>query len=299
MRVKYRAPARASSFGNSGNRFPPTAHRAGPTRNSTGARRVSRHDLRRCHAFAPAFPPSTFGISIETGLRYAFFAGIAWLLGYVFFKRRWWHRKIVQREPLSADVWRELRYSFVNSIVFGMVGAATVAMVKAGWTQMYWKMGKHSMAWFVTSIVIAIFVHDTWFYWTHRLMHHPKLFRWFHRGHHLSMNPTPWASYAFDPLEAVVQALIFPIAITMMPMHPFAFVIFMVWADQLQCHRPHRLRNLAALEDHGLWVGKFINTPTNHAMHHETFREITVSTSTSGIASCTPITSATRSAFVK
>lgn len=213
----------------------------------------------------------TFGISIETGLRYAFFAGLAWLLGYVFFKRRWWHRKIVQREPLSADVRRELRYSLMTLFVFGAVGALTVGAIKAGWTQMYWKIGKHGWGWFATSIVIAIFVHDTWFYWTHRLMHHPRLFRWFHRGHHLSMNPTPWAAYAFDPLEAVVQALIFPIAITIMPMHPLAFFVFMVWQLTFNVigHSGYEFWPRWMMDS---WLGKFVNTPTNHAMHHETFR---------------------------
>ena len=56
------------------------------------------------------------------------------------------------------------------------------------------------------SIGIAIVVHDTWFYWTHRLMHHRRLFKLFHRVHHESTNPTPWAAYCFAPLEAMAQA---------------------------------------------------------------------------------------------
>ncbi len=214
---------------------------------------------------------TTFGITIETGLRYAFFAGLAWLLCYVFFKRRWWHRKIVQRDPPSADVRRELRYSLITLVVFGVVGAATVAMAKEGWTQIYWRIDKFGWGWFAGSIVVAIFLHDAWFYWTHRLMHRPRVFRWFHRGHHLSMNPSPWAAYAFDPLEAVVQALIFPIAITIMPMHPLAFVAFMVWQVTLNVtgHTGYEFWPRWLMDT---WLGKFINTPTNHAMHHETFR---------------------------
>ena len=213
----------------------------------------------------------TFGISIETGMRYAFFAGVAWLLGYVLFKRRWWHRKVVQREPLSADIRREMAYSAITLVVFGAVGALTVALTKAGYTQMYWRIGKYGWGWLIASVVIAIFVHDAWFYWTHRLMHHRRLFRWFHRAHHLSINPSPWAAYAFDPLEAVVQALIFPIAVTMMPMHPLAFFIFMTWQIVFNVvgHTGYEIWPRWLMDS---WLGKFINTPTNHAMHHETFR---------------------------
>jgi Delta7-sterol 5-desaturase len=133
---------------------------------------------------------------------------------------------------------------------------------------MYWKLNAHSTGWFWSSIAISIFVHDTYFYWTHRLMHHPKLFRWFHRGHHLSMNPTPWASYAFDPLEAVVQAGIFPLVVMLYPIHPIAFGVVMLWQITFN------VIGHAGFEFHprwlmDTWLGKVLNTPTNHAMHHE------------------------------
>ena len=214
---------------------------------------------------------TSLGITIETGLRYAFFAGLAWLLAFVFFKRRWWHRKIVQREPLSADVRREMRYSLITLVAFGAVGAGTVWMAKAGWTQMYWRLDERGWGWFFGSIVATIFLHDAWFYWTHRLMHHPRLFRWFHRGHHLSTNPSPWAAYAFDPPEAVVQALIFPLAVTLIPMHPLAFFIFMTWQIVFNVigHTGYEIWPRWMMDT---WLGKFMNSPTNHAMHHEAFR---------------------------
>lgn len=214
---------------------------------------------------------TTFGISVETGLRYFLFAGIAWILGYLLFRRRWSHRKIIPRHPLNADVRREIAYSVLTLLIFGAVGAATVLARKAGYTQMYFRIGNYGWPWFFASIGIAIFLHDAYFYWTHRLMHHPRLFRLFHRAHHLSTNPTPWASYAFDPLEAVVQASIFPIAVTVIPMHPLAFFVFMVWqiAFNVAGHTGYEFYPRWFVDS---WLGKFINTPTNHVMHHEYFR---------------------------
>jgi sterol desaturase/sphingolipid hydroxylase (fatty acid hydroxylase superfamily) len=144
-------------------------------------------------------------------------------------------------------------------------------MIRAGWTQMYFKLGKHSMGWFVASVALTIVLHDAYFYWTHRLMHHPRLFRLFHRTHHLSTNPTPWAAYAFAPLEAVVQAGIFPLAVLLVPLHPLAFFAFMIW--QLSFN----VAGHAGFEFHprwliDSWLGKILNTPTNHVMHHEHFR---------------------------
>jgi Delta7-sterol 5-desaturase len=213
----------------------------------------------------------SLGVSIENGMRYAFFAGVAWVLGYVFFHRKWWKRKIVQKLPPGAEVWRELAYSALTLVIFGAVGAATFAAALAGRTQIYWNIADRGWVWFLATIAIAVVVHDAYFYWTHRMMHHPKLFPYFHRAHHLSMNPTPWAAYAFSPLEAVVQAGIFPLLVLLFPMHPLAFFAFMVWQISFNVigHTGYEIFPRWLMDS---WLGKVLNTPTNHVMHHEHFR---------------------------
>jgi Delta7-sterol 5-desaturase len=136
---------------------------------------------------------------------------------------------------------------------------------------MYWRIEDYGWAWFGLSIACTILLHDAYFYWTHRLMHHKRLFPYFHRVHHLSMNPTPWASYAFSPLEALMQAGIFPLAVTVMPLHPFAFLIFMTWQIT------YNVLGHTGYEFHPRWLMNtplrhLLNTPTNHVMHHEKMR---------------------------
>ena len=213
----------------------------------------------------------TAGITVGLAVRYTILAGFAWMLGYVFFRSRWTHRKIIARLPVSSEVWREIRYSGVSVVVFGAVGAITVWAAKQGWTQMYWKIGKYGWGWFWLSILLAILLHDTYFYWTHRLMHHRRLFRLFHRTHHLSHNPTPWASYAFSPMEAFVQAVIFPLTVFIMPIQPVAFVVFMAWQliFNIAGHTGYEYNPRRFMKS---WVRYFINTPTNHIMHHEKLR---------------------------
>jgi Delta7-sterol 5-desaturase len=133
------------------------------------------------------------GIAVENWLRYALVAGIAWFLAYVLFKKRWWQRKIIQKAPAAADVRREMRWSVLTAFVYGLVGVATILADKTWGWQMYRKIESHGWGWFIASIGIAILVHDTWFYWTHRLMHHRQLFRLFHRVHHESTNHPDYA----------------------------------------------------------------------------------------------------------
>jgi lathosterol oxidase len=61
----------------------------------------------------------------------------------------------------------------------------------------------------IVSLALMLLLHDAWFYWTHRLMHHPKIFRHVHLVHHRSINPSPWAAYSFHPIEAVIEAGIY------------------------------------------------------------------------------------------
>ena len=51
-------------------------------------------------------------------------------------------------------------------------------------------------------LIAIVIAHDAYFYWAHRTMHHPRLFKTFHRFHHRTITPTPWAAYSFAVPEA-------------------------------------------------------------------------------------------------
>ncbi|MFM7099800.1 MAG: sterol desaturase family protein [Verrucomicrobiota bacterium] len=209
--------------------------------------------------------------TIEVGIRYLVFAGVAWMLAYRLFRHRWVHRKVISRFPASVEVRREIAYSLGTLLIFGLVGAGTFTASRHGWTQMYWGIADHGRGWFFGSVACGILLHDAYFYWTHRLMHHRRLFPLFHRVHHLSTNPSPWAAYAFAPAEAVVEAGIFPLAVLVMPMHPAAFGLVMLWQITFN------VAGHTGYEFHPRWLMKtplrfLLNTPTNHVMHHEKMR---------------------------
>jgi hypothetical protein len=66
------------------------------------------------------------GIALQSLGNYAFWAGLAWLLGYVLFRRRWAARKIIPAYPAAADIRRELGWSLLTVVVYGLVGAGTL-----------------------------------------------------------------------------------------------------------------------------------------------------------------------------
>src|SRR5262249_30357440 len=158
-----------------------------------------------------------------------------------------------------------------SMVIFGLVTGLMYLAAITGWSQVYWNIDDYGWAWFAASIVLCIFIHDAYFYWTHRLMHHRWLYRRFHHVHHLSVSPTPWATYSFSVGEAFVQAGIGPLVILVMPLHPVAFAAFMTWQVFF---------NVLGHCGYELWptwfmrsgMGHFLNSSTHHAQHHERFK---------------------------
>jgi sterol desaturase/sphingolipid hydroxylase (fatty acid hydroxylase superfamily) len=201
---------------------------------------------------------------------YTTLASAVWVAFYVLFRFPLRHRRVGPRDPVAGQVRREIQHSVRSIAIFGLVTVAVVFAARSGWTRMYVRIDDYGWTWFVASIGIMVLMHDTYFYWTHRLMHHRRLYRLFHRTHHLSISPTPWAAYAFSPLEALVQAGIGPLIVFTIPTHPLAFSAFMLWQIVFNVfgHCGYEIFPRWFLRSPLGWV---LNSVTHHAQHHERF----------------------------
>jgi lathosterol oxidase len=209
--------------------------------------------------------------AVERATSYAIAAGFTYVLLHILLARWLAKRRIAPQPPRISQMTWEVLYSLRSACVYGIVGGLMAFAVRSRWTKMYWRIEDYGAVWFYVSIAVTILIHDAYFYWTHRIMHHPWLFRFFHRTHHLSTNPSPWAAYAFSVPEAFVQAGIAPLVLFTIPLHPAAFGIFMTWqiAFNVMGH--------CGFEFYPKWfmrsgLGVILNTPTHHAQHHETNR---------------------------
>jgi lathosterol oxidase len=211
----------------------------------------------------------------QTMLGYAFwYVGLAltlWLAFYIVLRKVLARRKISGKGPRPWQISRELRHSLRSIVVYGLVDIPLVYAAWSGWTRLYSHIDQYGWAWYVASIGVMIVIHDAYFYWTHRTMHHKLFYRWMHRTHHLSTDPTPWAAYAFSPAEAFVQAGIAPVIIFTVPVHPTAFALFMFWQISFNVfgHNGYEIYPRWFLRTP---LGFILNTPTHHNLHHEKFR---------------------------
>ena len=212
-----------------------------------------------------------YGTVMDSGIRYLILAAFFYLAVHIIFARRLANRHISRKKvPLVQMSW-ELLFSIRSVLIYGVVGVLIYFFARMGYSQVYTPIDRYGWPYFFLSIVIAILMHDTYFYWTHRWMHHPKIFRWVHRTHHLSTNVSPWASYAFSVPEAFVQAGIGAVIIFTLPIHPLAFWIFMIWQVGFSVfgHCGYELYPTWFMRS---WLGKVFNTVTHHSQHHEVNR---------------------------
>lgn len=201
-------------------------------------------------------------------LRYLFFAGTLFLIFYVWKKRDFFRIKIQQKYPDNKHILREVAYSFLSIAIFSLVATTMFILRKHGYTKMYLHFSDHSVPYFIFSVIAFILLHDTYFYFTHRLMHWKVIYPYVHKVHHLSTNPTPWAAFAFHPLEAFIEVGIVPIMMFLMPIHPYALLVWVLYQTGMNVLGHLGFEVFPSGFTNG-FISKYSNTSTHHNMHHK------------------------------
>ncbi|MGZ3419836.1 MAG: sterol desaturase family protein [Polyangiales bacterium] len=205
------------------------------------------------------------------GGRYLVVAGAAFLVFWIWLRERYRTRWVPRGPSRSVKIAHDLRWSLSTSLVFATFAVMTQQAAKMGIVRRYATIGERGWLWFGFTVIALIVLQDTYFYWTHRAMHHPKLYRWFHKVHHASVQTSPWTAYAFSPLEAATHAAFVPLVWLFLPMHElavFSFMLFMVTRNVLG-------HLSIELFPSGFTRGRVTGlstTTTHHALHHRHFR---------------------------
>lgn len=200
------------------------------------------------------------------GSRYLIVASVTFTLVWVLRRTMLGARKIQKREATTADMRREFVQSLQSVFVY-MIGACFLIWGREVGV-FYDVFGVSFGLGMDLMILVAIIIaHDAYFYWAHRLMHHPRLFRHFHRAHHRSNTPTPWAAYSFAMPEAAVMFLFVPLWLFIVPTPGWVMVAWLNFQI---------IRNAmghAGFEFLPRWwldspLTRWINTTVHHDLHH-------------------------------
>jgi sterol desaturase/sphingolipid hydroxylase (fatty acid hydroxylase superfamily) len=215
----------------------------------------------------PPLPQVALTILAIDFLRYALAAGAVWLLVHVWLRRRLAGRRILDALPAPGQIRREVVYSLSTIAIFATNGLMVWLLIGNGTLKVYPDVARHGWAWWWASLALMVVAHDAWFYWTHRALHHRRWFRAVHGRHHASRHPTPWAAYAFHPVEALVQAMFMPLFLLVVPVHTGVMAVFLLHMilRNVIGHCAHELFPWN-WTPHG-WLG-WITPVSHHHFHH-------------------------------
>lgn len=198
-------------------------------------------------------------------------AGSMYYLFFMAKRTRWKNRRIQDRYPEPGAIRREIKWSILTVFITSVMATGLILLVQSGVTKLYVSIGERGWIYFIFSTLLFVLAYDTYFYWLHRFMHWRKVFPYVHRLHHMSNTPTPWAILAFNPLEAVLEFMIYPLALFLIPLHPAAVILFVVYNIVINT-LGHVGHEIIPRSFHKNPLFRYSTTVTHHEMHHQKVR---------------------------
>jgi len=206
---------------------------------------------------------SMIAMTAIVGLRYLASSGLfAWLTSKV---------RPGLYAGLGPQIGMELRWSLVSAAIYGLpAGLVAWGWRERGWTLIYTDWRDYPLWWLPLSVLACLLAHDAWFYWTHRWMHRPALFRVAHAVHHASRPPTAWAAMSFHPIEALTGAVVIPALVFLIPIHvaALAMVLTVMTVMGVTNHMGWEMFPSRLVHSR---LGEWLITASHHSRHHEQY----------------------------
>lgn len=195
---------------------------------------------------------------------------VVYIVVWKLLKKRLQNWRIQLKERVDAQ---QIKSELINSLFTLTVSAFFVLVIylmqSTGYTKIYTDIHEYPTFYAYAGFFIFLFIDDTWFYWTHRLLHHPIWYKYIHKVHHNSVDVNPFTSLSFHWAEALLLTFwILPVSM-IFPMYVPALSLLQVWGflDNVKSHLGY--------EFFPSWwnksVGKVMTSSTHHNMHHSKF----------------------------
>jgi Delta7-sterol 5-desaturase len=203
--------------------------------------------------------------------RYFLVSGLFYLIFYAWFPARFKQRKISKKEYASRQFKREISRSMTTALIFAFIGTVMILLWEKGYTAIYTDINAYGWWWLPVSLIISMLLDETYYYWVHRLLHKPKLFKLIHKVHHQSNITSPWTAFSFHPFEGLLLSVSLPVILMIVPMHPVVILLqltIMTFSSVIN----HLDIEIYPARFHKHVVGKWLIGATHHGLHHKQFK---------------------------
>lgn len=221
---------------------------------------------------------SFYGWVIATGLiflilvfRYFFFGIIIYWFFYIRNPQKWNGKKIFTKTYSKVQFRNEVKWSMISSLIFAIAGSIFGCLWQSGYTKIYTSLNTFGWWYLPVSMIALMFLQETYYYWLHRWMHLPGVFRYVHKVHHDSHITSPWTAFSFHPLEAILQAIFLPIILLIIPAHPVVLItmLMLMTISGFINHLGYEIYP-DSFKKH--FLGKSLIGATHHARHHKQYK---------------------------
>lgn len=130
----------------------------------------------------------------------------------------------------------------------------------------------------ILTIVLLDYLHDSWFYWTHRALHWRPLYKHIHYMHHESSAPSAYTGYSFHIIEALIVFANEIIVMFLFPINTSLHRLYHIFTTAIHNggHAGYELAPFIPSIEQFCWtlmrgtgtLCKGLNTVRHHDMHH-------------------------------
>ncbi len=202
--------------------------------------------------------------------RYFLVAGFFYCIFYIWFSSKWEARKINKKKYKKSQLRKEIKYSLISSLLFAVAGTITVILWQTGYTKVYTEYNLYGYWYLPASLLIYMLAQETYYYWIHRWMHKPVVFRLIHKVHHDSHIASPFTAFSFHPLEGLLQAIFLPLLLMIIPIH-YAVLIFLLVIMTFSSVINHLDIEIYPKDSYNYW-SKWVIGATHHSLHHKFYK---------------------------
>ena len=165
---------------------------------------------------------------------------------------------------LKNQVRLEIRWTATSVPLVGLPTGAIFLLEVRGYSKLYDGVDGGTYGWLfiLFSAFTFLMFTDGLIYWIHRGLHNKLVYKYIHKQHHKLLVPTPFASYAFHPIDSLVQSIPYHLYPFLFPLNKLLFLAFFVFVNvwTVSIHDgDYRVPEL---------LKPFINGSAHHTDHH-------------------------------
>ncbi len=209
---------------------------------------------------------------VSQALSYFAIVGLLFLVFWKWGEARFRGARIqAKRRVDGKQIGLEVKNTLIVLLVSSPVTLVISLLYASGGTRLTLDASTIGWPMIAATFVGLLIFNDAWFYFWHRLLHHPRLFRHVHAVHHKSVDVNPFSSYSFHWFEGLILgAWILPVALFVPLYLPMLGVMHGIGlANNVMSHLGYEFLPRWILR---VPLLRWMNTSTFHNLHHTSYR---------------------------